>query len=60
MYIINKLEYEKQNNEWKHNSTRLIKTFSERKHAEQYLENCFNQTLNSKQKEEYKLEKVGI
>lgn len=61
MYIINQLDYEKQqDNNWKHVSTRLIKTFPEREQAEKYLENCLMiNTYLGKEKQEYKMEKVG-
>lgn len=58
MYILQKLEYEKQNEDWKHTSTRIIKTFSERKQAEEYLENCLKLNMYINTKEQYKLEKI--
>ena len=59
MYLINKLIYEKQNNQWEHVSTRVIRTFSEEKHARAYLENCYKlSVLLPHGKEHYEMEKI--
>jgi hypothetical protein len=54
MILLNELNFE--NN--KHISTRVIKTFSDRKIAEKYLENCLllNSYIHSKQK--YELQEI--
>ena len=59
MYLINKLIYEKRNDEWEHVSTRVIKTFPEEKHARAYLEDCYRlSVLLPKGKENYELKKL--
>lgn len=58
MYILQKLEYKQEGKELKHTSTRIIKTFSERKQAEEYLENCLRLNIYTNSKDEYKLEKI--
>ena len=54
MVIINKLEFKKD----KHISTRIIKTFSERKQAEQYLENCLMLSTYIPTEEKYELKEI--
>ena len=58
MYILQKLEYKQEGKELKHIGTRVIKTFSERKQAEEYLENCLKLNMYINTKEQYKLEKI--
>ena len=59
MYLINKLIYEKQNNQWEHVSTRVIRTFPEEKQARSYLEACYKLTVLLPQgKEHYEMEKI--
>lgn len=61
MYIVNKLDYKHVNNEWHHISTRLIKTFSERKQAEEYLHGCLSDTNHvNTERHEYTLVKLGV
>ena len=54
MYILQKLEYKQEGKELKHISTRVIKTFSERKQAEEYLENCLKLNMYIDKKEQNK------
>ena len=59
MYLINKLIYEKRNDQWEHVSTRVIRTFPEEKHARAYLEDCYKlNVLLSRGKEHYEMEKI--
>lgn len=56
MILLNELKFEND----KHVSTRIVKTFpsEDRKHAEQYLENCLMLAAYTPTKEKYELKEI--
>lgn len=58
MYLINQLEYKKKGKNLQHCSTRVLRTFSDKSYAKEYLNNCKLSNIINNGYNKYTLQEV--